>query len=299
MPSLKELRGRIAGVKSTRKITSAMKMVAASKLRRAQNQAEAARPYAETMQRMMSELATASQGADPSTLPPLLAGTGKDDVHLLVVLTSDRGLAGGFNANIVREARQKIEELKGQGRTVRLLPVGRKGADIFKRYYPDMIVDTIHNDAGTQQTAYALAQDLAKRVGDLLEGGEIDACSLLRNRFVNAMTQQPEALALVPLPVAENDNAEKAGAADGAVYEFEPDEGQLLAQLLPRNLVVQFYAALLESAAGEQGARMTAMDNASRNASKAIDRLSLKYNRTRQANITNELIEIISGAEAV
>ncbi|MBA5728060.1 F0F1 ATP synthase subunit gamma [Bombella mellum] len=298
MPSLKELRGRIAGVKSTRKITSAMKMVAASKLRRAQNQAEAARPYAETMQRMMSELATASQGMDPSTLPPLLAGTGKDDVHLLVVLTSDRGLAGGFNANIVREARQKIEELKGRGRTVRLLPVGRKGAEIFRRYYPDMVVDSLHNDAGTQQNAYALAQDLARRVGELLESGGIDACSLLRNRFVNAMTQQPEDIALVPLPVAKNDNAAQA-RTDGAVYEFEPDEGQLLAQLLPRNLVVQFYAAILESAAGEQGARMTAMDNASRNASKAIDRLSLRYNRTRQANITNELIEIISGAEAV
>lgn len=298
MPSLKELRGRISGVKSTRKITSAMKMVAASKLRRAQNQAEAARPYAETMQRMMSELATASQGMDPSTLPPLLAGTGKDDVHLLVILTSDRGLAGGFNANIIRTARQQIEELKAKGRTVRLLPVGRKGAEIFKRYYPDMIVDSLHNNSGTQQTAYALAQDLAKRVGDLVEAGEIDACSLLRNRFVNAMTQLPQSLALVPLPVAENDNTVHE-RADGAVYEFEPDEGQLLAQLLPRNLLVQFYAAILESAAGEQGARMTAMDNASRNASKAIERLSLRYNRTRQANITNELIEIISGAEAV
>lgn len=298
MPSLKELRGRIAGVKSTRKITSAMKMVAASKLRRAQNQAEAARPYADTMRRMMSELAAASQGMDPSTLPPLLAGTGRDNVHLLIVLTSDRGLAGGFNANIIRAARQQIEDLLAQGRTVRLLPVGRKGAEIFRRYYPDMVVDSLHNKAGTQQDAYALAQDLAKRVADLVEGGEIDACTLMRNRFVNAMTQTPQALGLVPLPVAENDNAGEK-RADGAVYEFEPDEGHLLAQLLPRNLLVQFYAAVLESAAGEQGARMTAMDNASRNASKAIERLSLRYNRTRQANITNELIEIISGAEAV
>lgn len=298
MPSLKELRGRIAGVKSTRKITSAMKMVAASKLRRAQNQAEAARPYAETMRRMMSELAAASQGMDPSTLPPLLAGTGKDDVHLLVILTSDRGLAGGFNANIIRTARQQIEELKAKGRTVRLLPVGRKGAEIFKRYYPEMVVDSLHNNSGTQQAAYALAQDLAKRIRDLVEAGEIDACSLLRNRFVNAMTQLPQSIGLVPLPAGENDNTSHA-RADGAVYEFEPNEGQLLAELLPRNLLVQFYAAILESAAGEQGARMTAMDNASRNASKAIDRLSLRYNRTRQANITNELIEIISGAEAV
>ncbi|MCX8667258.1 F0F1 ATP synthase subunit gamma [Acetobacteraceae bacterium B3987] len=298
MPSLKELRGRIAGVKSTRKITSAMKMVAASKLRRAQNQAEAARPYAETMRRMMSELAAASQGMDPSTLPPLLAGTGRDNVHLLIILTSDRGLAGGFNANMIRTARQKIEELRSQGRTVRLLPVGRKGAEIFKRYYPDMVVDSLHNKSGSQQDAYALAQDLAKRVADLVENGEIDACTLLRSRFVNAMTQVPQAIGLVPLPVEADDKAEH-GRTDGAVYEFEPDEGHLLAQLLPRNLLVQFYAAVLESAAGEQGARMTAMDNASRNASKAIERLSLRYNRTRQANITNELIEIISGAEAV
>lgn len=298
MPSLKELRGRIAGVKSTRKITSAMKMVAASKLRRAQNQAEAARPYAETMRRMMSELAAASQGMDPSTLPPLLAGTGRDNVHLLVILTSDRGLAGGFNANMIRTARQKIEELRAQGRTVRLLPVGRKGAEIFKRYYSDMVVDSLHNKSGTQQDAYALAQDLAKRVADLVENGEVDACTLLRSRFVNAMTQVPQAIGLVPLPTAEDGKAGH-GRTDGAVYEFEPNEGHLLAQLLPRNLLVQFYAAVLESAAGEQGARMTAMDNASRNASKAIERLSLRYNRTRQTNITNELIEIISGAEAV
>lgn len=297
MPSLKELRGRITGVKSTRKITGAMKMVAASKLRRAQIEAEAARPYAATMRRMMSEVATASQGMDPSTLPPLLAGTGRDDVHLLVVLTSDRGLAGGFNANIVRLARRKIDALKAEGKTVRLLPVGRKGGEVLKRYYPDLVVDVLHNDAGAQEGAYSLAQKLAKQVVALVNSGEVDACSLLRNRFVNAMTQLPEALGLVPLPVAKNDNAEKS--ADAAGYEFEPDEATLLTQLLPRNLEVQFYSAILESAAGEHGARMTAMDNASRNASKAIERLSLKYNRTRQANITNELIEIISGAEAV
>ncbi len=297
MASLKELRGRIAGVKSTRKITSAMKMVAASKLRRVQNQTEAARPYADTMRRMMGELAAVSQGVAPSILPKLLAGTGKDNVHLLVVVTSDRGLAGGFNANIIRLARQEIEALQSEGRTVRLLTVGRKGTEVFKRYYADLIVESFHNDASTQKTAYALAQQLAKKVVDMVEAEEIDACALLRNRFVNAMTQEPQKLGLVPLPVAENDNASKR--EDGAIYEFEPDGPGLLAQLLPRNLEVQFYSGLLESAAGEQGARMTAMDNASRNASKAIERLSLTYNRTRQANITNELIEIISGAEAV
>lgn len=299
MASMKELRGRIAGVKSTRKITSAMKMVAASKLRRVQNQTEAARPYADTMRRMMGELAAASQGMDPSTLPPLLAGTGKDNVHLLVVVTSDRGLAGGFNANIIRLARQEIAALQAEGRTVRLLPVGRKGAEVFRRYYPDLIVESLHNDASTQKTAYALAQQLAKKVVDMVDAGEIDACALLRNRFVNAMTQEAQKLGLVPLPVVESDDANANKREDGAIYEFEPDGHGLLAQLLPRNLEVQFYSGLLESAAGEQGARMTAMDNASRNASKAIERLSLTYNRTRQANITNELIEIISGAEAV
>lgn len=296
MPSTKELRGRISGVKSTRKITNAMKMVAASKLRRAQAQAEAAQPYADTMYRMMGELAAASQGADPSSLPRLMAGTGKDQTHLLVVMTSDRGLAGGFNANLVRHARQHIDELQRQGKTVRLLPVGRKGADVLKRYYPEAVVDTMTSD-GAQGASFDQAASIAQRIVTMLDQGEIDCCTLLRNRFVNAMTQTPERIGLVPLPVAENDNQQSS--ADAAQYEFEPTDEALLAQLLPRNLEVQLYAALLESAAGEQGARMTAMDNASRNASKAIDSLSLQYNRTRQANITNELIEIISGAEAV
>ncbi|GAC88015.1 ATP synthase F1 subunit gamma [Gluconobacter thailandicus F149-1 = NBRC 100600] len=296
MPSLKELRGRITGVKSTRKITNAMKMVAASKLRRAQSQAEAARPYAEAMGRMMAELAAASRGSDASSLPKLLAGTGKDQVHLLVILTSDRGLAGGFNANIVRSARQLIRTLQDEGRTVRLLPVGRKGADILAKEYPDLMVERVAGTEG-RDVGFDKAEYVGKKIVSMLEAGEIDRCTLIYNRFVNAMSQIAIQLPLVPLSVAENDNVDTS--ADAAQYEFEPDEATLLASLLPRNLQVQIFSALLESAAGEQGARMTAMDNASRNASKAIDRLSQKYNRTRQANITNELIEIISGAEAV
>ncbi|AFW00396.1 F0F1 ATP synthase subunit gamma [Gluconobacter oxydans] len=296
MPSLKELRGRITGVKSTRKITNAMKMVAASKLRRAQSQAEAARPYAEAMGRMMAELAAASRGSDASSLPKLLAGTGKDQVHLLVILTSDRGLAGGFNANIVRSARQLIRTLQDEGRTVRLLPVGRKGADILAKEYPDLMVERVAGTEG-RDVGFEKAEYVGKKIVSMLEAGEIDRCTLIYNRFVNAMSQIAIQLPLVPLSIAENDNVDTS--ADAAQYEFEPDEATLLASLLPRNLQVQIFSALLESAAGEQGARMTAMDNASRNASKAIDRLSQKYNRTRQANITNELIEIISGAEAV
>lgn len=296
MPSLKELRGRITGVKSTRKITNAMKMVAASKLRRAQSQAEAARPYAEAMGRMMAELAAASCGSDVSSLPKLLGGTGKDQVHLVVILTSDRGLAGGFNANIVRSARQLIRTLQDEGRTVRLLPVGRKGADILAKEYPDLVVERVAGTEG-RDVGFDKAEYVGKKIVSMLEAGEIDRCTLIYNRFVNAMSQIAIQLPLVPLSVAENDNVDTS--ADAAQYEFEPDEATLLANLLPRNLQVQIFSALLESAAGEQGARMTAMDNASRNASKAIDRLSQKYNRTRQANITNELIEIISGAEAV
>lgn len=297
MPSLKELRGRISGVKSTRKITSAMKMVAASKLRRAQLQAEASRPYAETMRKMMMELASALEGMEEVPLPRLLKGTGKDQIHLLVVMTSDRGLAGGFNATMVRAVRKRVDELIASGKTVKILPIGVKGADILGRYYPDAMLETMRSIVGGAPS-YDYASTIASKITALLDDGKFDCCTLFRNRFVNAMTQIPEQIGLIPLPMGENDNQDKnIGAV--APYEFEPDEETLLTRLLPRNLEVQLYAAMLESAAGEQGARMTAMDNASRNASKAIDRLSLKYNRTRQANITNELIEIISGAEAV
>ncbi|QDH16705.1 F0F1 ATP synthase subunit gamma [Swingsia samuiensis] len=297
MPSLKELRGRITGVKSTRKITNAMKMVAASKLRRAQAQAEEARPYADALKCMMSELSEASRTADPSTLPKLLVGTGKEKIHLLVVLTSDRGLAGGFNANVIRSVRKEVRELLSEGRVVRILPVGKKGADILAREYPDLVVEKVAGTAG-RDVGFDKAEYVGQKIISMLEAGEIDCCTLIYNRFVNAMTQVVVQAPLVPWPIAENDNKSEV-LSDAPQYEFEPDEETLLAQLLPRNLQVQIFSALLESAAGEQGARMTAMDNASRNASKAIDGLTQKYNRTRQANITNELIEIISGAEAL
>ena len=294
MASLKELRGRIVSVKSTRKITSAMKMVAASKLRRAQARAEEARPYAEAMQRMLTALAgniVAGQGA-----PKLLAGTGKDQVHLVVPITSDRGLAGGFNANIGRAARNLVRRLESEGKTVKLLPVGRKGGDYLVREFREQLIERLPGSAG-KDVAFSAAHELGERITAMLERGEFDVCTLVYNRFNNIMSQTPTELQLVPLSLPSNDN-QKADAS-GATYEFEPDEETILARLLPRNLSIQIYRAMLESAAGEQGARMAAMDSATRNAGKAIDRLTLTYNRTRQANITSELIEIISGADAV
>ena len=293
MPSLKELRARIGSVKSTRKITSAMKMVAAAKLRRAQTRAEDARPYAEAMQRMLAALAKTV--ADRENAPPLLAGTGRDRVHLIIPVTSDRGLAGGFNANIGRATRRLVQRLEGEGKTVRLLPVGRKGADYLSREYRDRIVERIPGSAG-KDVAFAAAEELGARVAAMLAAGEFDVATLVFNRFNNVMSQTPTEIRLVPLALPSNDN--EVGP-DEAAYEFEPDEETILGRLLPRNLQIQLYRAMLESAAGEQGARMTAMDSATRNAGKAIDRLTQNYNRTRQANITRELIEIISGADAV
>ncbi len=294
MPSLKELRGRITSVKSTRKITSAMKMVAASKLKRAQAHAEAARPYAEAMQRMLAALARNVAGRQG--VPKLLAGTGAERVHLLVPITSDRGLAGGFNANIGRAARVLARRLQAEGKTVKLLPVGRKGGDILARDFREQLVERLPGSGG-RDVAFGAAQELAGHITAMLERGEFDVCTLIYNRFNNVMSQTPTELQLVPLSLPANDN--EKGDPSGATYEFEPDEETILARLLPRNLAIQIYRAMLESAAGEQGARMTAMDSATRNAGKAIDRLTLNYNRTRQANITRELIEIISGADAV
>ncbi len=294
MPSLKELRARITSVKSTRKITSAMKMVAAAKLRRAQSRAEAARPYAEAMQRMLAELARNIAGREGA--PKLLVGTGREQVHLLIPVTSDRGLAGGFNANIGRATRRLVQRLEGEGKTVKLLPVGRKGADFLQREYRDRIIDRIPGSAG-KDVAFQAAAELGERVTAMLERGEFDVATLVFNRFNNVMSQTPTEIQLVPLALPSNDN--EVGAPGDASYEFEPDEETILARLLPRNLGIQLYRAMLESAAGEQGARMTAMDSATRNAGKAIDRLTQNYNRTRQANITTELIEIIAGAEAV
>ena len=294
MPSLKALRGRITSVKSTRKITSAMKMVAASKLKRAQAHAEAARPYAEAMQRMLAALARNVAGREGA--PKLLAGTGSDRVHLVVPVTSDRGLAGGFNSNVGRAARNLVRRLESEGKTVKLMPVGRKGADYLVREFRERLVERIPGSGG-KDVAFSAARELGERIAGMLERGEFDACTLVYNRFNNVMSQTPTELQLVPLSLPSNDN--EKGDRSGATYEFEPDEETILARLLPRNLSIQIYRAMLESAAGEQGARMTAMDSATRNAGKAIDRLTLNYNRTRQANITRELIEIISGADAV
>jgi F-type H+-transporting ATPase subunit gamma len=293
MASLKDLRARIGSVKSTRKITSAMKMVAAAKLRRAQGRAEAARPYAAAMRRMLAELGASVRGEDG--LPKLLAGTGGDKVHLLIPMTSDRGLAGAFNANINRTTRDLIRRLQAEGKTIRLLPVGRKGYDYLMREFSDLIVDHIHGSGG-KEVPFSAAAELGERLTAMLEKGEYDVCTVIYNRFGNVMSQTPTEMQLIPLAIPANDTAE---SAEAPAYEFEPGEGELLSSLLPRNLQVQLYATMLESAAGEQGARMTAMDNATRNAGKAIDRLTLTYNRTRQTNITNELIEIISGAQAV
>ncbi|BCK75753.1 ATP synthase gamma chain [Acetobacter aceti NBRC 14818] len=270
-----------------------MKMVAAAKLRRAQLHAEAARPYAAAMRRMLGELAGSMAGQDG--LPQLLAGTGNDRVHLLIPITSDRGLAGGFNSNINRTTRLTIRRLQSEGKTVKLLPIGRKGYDYLSREYADLIVDHVIG-VGGKEIPFSAASDLGAKVTALLEAGQFDVCTVIYNQFRNVMSQVPTPLQLIPLGL---DEAEAKPDPDAAQYEFEPDEQVLLERLLPRNLQVQMYAALLESAAGEQGARMTAMDNATRNAGKAIDRLTQTYNRTRQANITNDLIEIISGAQAV
>jgi F-type H+-transporting ATPase subunit gamma len=296
MPSLKDLRIRIRSVRSTQKITAAMKVVAASRLRRAQEQAEAARPYALRMERVLASLAGLMAGQPGA--PPLLAGTGKDDVHLIVVATSDRGLAGGFNSTILREARRRIRDLDNQGKTVKILTIGRKGRDSLRRDYARLIHDSL-TDIGRRRVSFEEARDISQRVLALYQAGDFDVCTIVFNRFRSAITQIVTVQQLVPFapPTAAADSA-AAGLA-GAIYEFEPSEEEILTELLPNNLAVQIYTALLENAASEQGARMTAMDNATRNAGDMIDRLTMSYNRTRQAVITKELIEIISGAEAL
>jgi F-type H+-transporting ATPase subunit gamma len=296
MPSLKDLRLRIASVKSTQKITSAMKMVAAAKLRRAQEQVEAARPYAERMERMLGALASAT--ASQQGAPKLMAGTGRSDVHLLVVGTADRGLCGGFNSSIVREARRSIEALSRDGKTVKILCVGRKGRDQLRRTYGDMIVGTIE-DVAKPRVTFETADKIAVRIAEMFEAGEFDVCTLFYARFKSAMTQIVTKQQLIPFAAeeAEGDADQATGAR--TVYEYEPDEQEILAELLPRNLAIQVFKALLENSASEQGARMTAMDSATRNAGDMIGKLTQTYNRTRQAVITKELIEIISGAEAI
>jgi F-type H+-transporting ATPase subunit gamma len=299
MASLKDLRSRIASVKSTRKITSAMKMVAASKLRRSQDAAEAARPYADRMGTMLGRLASAVSGMQGA--PKLLAGTGKDDVHLLVVFTADRGLCGGFNASIVKAARAKIRALKAEGKTVKLICVGRKGADALKRDNGDAIVARYSGIEGKKGIDFSEASKVADKVLALFDEGEFDVCTIFYNKFVSAISQVVTEQQLVPFTASSDDDdaADKADNGPKAIYEYEPSEEAILADLLPRNIGVQIFGAMLESSASEHGARMSAMDNATRNAGDMIDNLSIEYNRSRQAQITNELIEIISGAEAL
>ena len=294
MASLKALRARINSVKSTRKITSAMKMVAASKLKRAQSQAEAARPYSERMQRMLAALAASAVGSPMA--PKMLVGTGRDQVQLLVVVTADRGLAGAFNTNVGRAARTAIMRLEGEGKTVKVITVGRKGRDYLRREYASRLIGE-YSFAGKKRVEFSDVDEVAARITAMLAAGEFDVCTVIYNRFMSVISQVPTEAPLIPLPMPEVAAVEATGPQ--AQYEFEPDEEAILAALLPRNMAIQLFRALIESAAGEQGARMSAMDNATRNAGDMINRLTLNYNRTRQANITRELIEIISGAEAI
>jgi len=293
MPSLKSLKVRIASVKSTQKITKAMKMVAAAKLRRAQEVAEAARPYAERMEAVLASLG-ARVTVGPES-PRLLAGTGAHTRHLLVVATSERGLAGGFNTNIVRAARRHADELIAAGKSVRFYFVGRKGRAPLARLFPSML-GPYHDLSAIKRLGFADARPIADDLIARFEAGEYDVATLFYARFRSVLAQEPTARQLIPVPLPVRDGEVDA---HGAVIEYEPDEETILRELLPRNIAVQVFRALLENAASEQGARMTAMDNATRNAGDVITRLTLTYNRTRQAAITKELIEIISGAEAL
>jgi len=290
MPNLKDLKVRINSVKSTQKITSAMKMVAAAKLRRAQEQAEAARPYAERMEKVLASLAASISKRDGA--PALLAGNGNDQTHLVVVMTSDRGLCGAFNSSIVRQARRTLHELKGQGKSIKILCVGRKGREQLRRDFMGEIIATIE-DVAKPRLTFQAADKVGIRIRQMFEHGEFDVCHVIYNRFKSAISQIVTVQQLIPFAPggAANDNAD----ADLSQYEYEPDEADILAELLPRNVSMQVFRALLENGASEQGARMTAMDNATRNAGDMINRLTITYNRSRQAYITKELIEIISG----
>lgn len=293
MASLKALKIRINSVKSTQKITKAMKMVAAAKLRRAQESAEAARPYAERLEAVVSSIASKVEKGPQA--PKLLAGTGKDNVHLFVVCTSDKGLAGAFNTNIVRLVRRKAEELKAAGKTVKFYTIGKKGRDQIARTYRSDIVNSVEpGDLG--KLGFADVQGWADDLTARFEAGEFDIAHLFFSKFVSVLTQEPTQIQLMPVAVAE---APAATATAGASVDYEPDEEEILADLLPRNVSVQLLRAQRENAASEQGSKMTAMDNATRNAGDMINKLTIQYNRTRQAAITTELVEIISGAEAL
>ncbi len=295
MASLKDMRTRIASVKATRKITKAMQMVAAAKLRRAQEAAQAARPYAQRMDQILANLNR--RLASKEGVSPLLIGTGKQDVHLLVVMTAERGLCGGFNTNIARRARQDIRALVQAGKTIKILAVGRKGFDNLRRDYARLIGDRIDMKA-VKQLAFVNAEEIADKIMAMFDAGEFDVATLYYSEFQNVITQKPTALQLIPAKLPEMATGTQPAKAE-AIYEYEPSEEEILGQLLKRNIATQVFRGLLENAAGEQGARMTAMDNATRNAGDMINKLTIKYNRQRQANITKELIEIISGAEAL
>lgn len=291
MPSLKELKNRINSVTATQKITKAMQMVAAAKLRRAQEAAEAARPYAERMATVLSNVAQSTQGDDA---PRLMKGTGADNVHLLVVCTADRGLCGGFNSSIARKARDHVRHLQADGKTVKIITVGRKGFDILRREFSNDIIDRVELRE-VKRIGFENAHSIAQNVISRFEEGEFDICTLFYAQFKSVISQIPTEKQLIPAAGGAQDDEVEAGA----VYDYEPDVGAILDDLIPRNIAVQIFGALLENVAGEMGAKMSAMDNATRNAGEMIDSLSLKYNRQRQAQITKELIEIISGAEAL
>ncbi|MFD1344155.1 F0F1 ATP synthase subunit gamma [Litorisediminicola beolgyonensis] len=292
MPSLKDLKTRISSVKNTRKITKAMQMVAAAKLRRAQDAAEMARPYAERFNAVMASLA-ASVG-DSDSAPKLLSGTGSDKVHLLVVMTSEKGLCGGFNANIAKLARQRVAKLREEGKEIKILTVGKKGRDALRRDYGDLFVDHV-DMSDVKRVSYGDAQKIAKDLLERFDNGEFDVATIFYSEFENVISQNPTAKQVIPAEYPESEGEDESGT----LYEYEPSEEEILADLLPRGVATQIFTALLENAASEQGARMTAMDNATRNADEMVEDLNREYNRTRQAVITNELIEIISGAEAL
>jgi F-type H+-transporting ATPase subunit gamma len=294
MPSLKDLKNRIASVKATQKITKAMKMVAAAKLRRAQEAAEAARPYSQRMSAVLANIAQATGGQ--SDAPALMTGTGSDQVHLLVVCTAERGLCGGFNSQIARFARDHARRLLAEGKTVKIICVGKKGFDILRREFASLIIDRV-DLREVKKIGYENAEVIGRKIITLFDKGQFDVCTLFYSEFKSVISQVPTALQLIPAAAPAEAAPQQNGAM--AVYEYEPDAGAILSDLIPRNISVQVFRALLENVAGEMGAKMSAMDNATRNAGDMINKLTLNYNRQRQAQITKELIEIISGAEAL
>ena len=296
MPSLKDIKTQINSVGSTKKITSAMKMVAASKLRRSQEKAEAARPYSSRLEEMLSSLA--SSAASGEGIIKLLTGTGNDQNYIVVPVSADRGLCGGFNSSINRETFKLVKSLEGSGKKVQLMPVGKKSRDFFNRVMKDQIIESFV-DLNVSSTGYESALNISNKLQELYFEGKFDKCILVFNKFKSAISQEVTQQQLIPLDVSNSEKEEEKENSSNAIYDYEPDEETILKDLLPKNVSIQIFKVLLESDAGEQGARMAAMDNATRNAGEMIDSLTLKYNRTRQAFITKELIEIISGAESI